>query len=40
MPGDTICTDMGQDGNIVSFSCTAVERDVMVLRNGKCTLAT
>jgi acyl dehydratase len=40
MPGDTIRTDMWQDGNIVSFSCTAVERDVMVLRNGKCTLAT
>jgi len=40
MPGDTIRTDMWQDGNVVSFSCTAVERDVMVLRNGKCTLAT
>lgn len=40
MPGDTVRTDMWQDGNIVSFSCTAVERDVIVLRNGKCTLAT
>lgn len=39
MPGDTIRTDMWQDGNIVSFRCTAVERDIMVLRNGKCTLA-
>ena len=39
LPGDTIRTDMWQDGNIVSFRCTAVERDVMVLRNGKCTLA-
>ena len=40
MPGDTIRTDMWQDGNIVSFRCTATERDIMVLRNGKCTLAT
>ncbi len=38
LPGDTIRTDMWQDGNIVSFRCTAVERDVLVLRNGKCTL--
>ena len=40
MPGDTIRTDMWQEGNVVSFRCTAVERDVMVLRNGKCTLRT
>ena len=40
MPGDTIRTDMWQDGNIVSFSCSAVERDVIVLRNGKCALVT
>ena len=40
MPGDTIRTDMWQDGNIVSFRCTATERNVIVLRNGKCTLAT
>ncbi len=39
MPGDTIRTDMWQERNIVSFRCTAVDRDVMVLRNGKCTLA-
>lgn len=39
LPGDTIRTDMWQDGNIVSFQCRAVERDVVVLRNGKCTLA-
>ena len=38
LPGDTIRTDMWQDGNVVSFRCTAQERDVMVLRNGKCTL--
>ncbi len=38
MPGDTITTDMWQDGNVVSFSCTVKERDEVVLRNGKCTL--
>lgn len=38
-PGDTITTDMWQDGNVVSFQCTAKERDTVVLRNGKCTLA-
>ena len=40
LPGDTIRTDMWQDGNVVSFQCTAAERDTVVLRNGKCTLAT
>lgn len=39
LPGDTITTDMWQDGNVVSFSCSVKERDVLVLRNGKCTLA-
>ena len=39
LPGDTITTDMWQDGNVVSFRCTASERDVVV-RNGRCTLAT
>lgn len=38
VPGDTITTDMWQDGNIVSFQCTARERGVVVLKNGKCTL--
>lgn len=38
LPGDTIATDMWQDGNIISFQCRALERDVVVLRNGKCTL--
>lgn len=38
IPGDTIRTDMWQDGNIVSFQCSAVERDMLVLRYGKCTL--
>lgn len=40
LPGDTITTDMWQDGNVVSFSCSVKERDALVLRNGKCTLAT
>lgn len=39
LPGDTITTDMWQDGNIISFSCRVKERDAIVLRNGKCTLA-
>ena len=37
-PGDTIRTDMWQDGNVVSFQCTATERGQVVLKNGKCTL--
>ncbi len=40
LPGDTITTDMWQDGNIISFQCSVKERDVVVIRNGKCTLAT
>ena len=39
LPGDTITTDMWQDGNVVSFQCSVKERDAVVLRNGKCTLA-
>ena len=39
LPGDTITTEMWQDGNIVSFQCKAKERDVVVLKNGKCTLS-
>ncbi len=39
VPGDTITTDMWQDGNIVSFRCSVRERDSVVLRNGKCTLS-
>lgn len=38
-PGDTIITDMWRDDNIVSFQCRLKERDVTVIRNGKCTLA-
>ncbi len=39
MPGDTITTDMWQDGNVISFSCSVRDRGVEVLRNGKCTLS-
>lgn len=38
LPGDTITTEMWQDGNIVSFACRVRDRDVEVLRNGKCVL--
>lgn len=39
LPGDTITTEMWQDGNIVSFQCSAKERGIIVLKNGKCTLS-
>ncbi|NNF40867.1 MAG: 3-alpha,7-alpha,12-alpha-trihydroxy-5-beta-cholest-24-enoyl-CoA hydratase [Woeseiaceae bacterium] len=39
LPGDTITTEMWQDGNVVSFRCSVRERNTVVLRNGKCTLA-
>jgi acyl dehydratase len=38
-PGDIITTDMWQDRNVVSFRCRVKERDVVVINNGKCTLA-
>jgi len=38
-PGETIITDMWKDGNILSFECRLKERDVTVIKNGKCTLA-
>ena len=40
LPGDTITTDMWQEGDVVSFTCTVKERDAVVLRNGKCVLNT
>lgn len=40
LPGDTITTQMWQDGNVVSFQCMVAERDAVVLRNGRCVLAT
>ena len=38
-PGDTILTEIWQDGNVVSFRCRVPERNTVVLNNGKCTLA-
>jgi len=38
-PGETIITDMWRDGDIVSFQCRLKERDLVVVKNGKCTLA-
>ncbi len=38
-PGETIVTEMWKDGGIVSFRCKLKERDVVVINNGKCTLA-
>jgi acyl dehydratase len=34
-PGETIRTEMWKDGNIVSFRCRVVERDVVAINNGK-----
>lgn len=38
-PGETIVTEMWVDGGTVSFRSKVKERDVVVLNNGKCTLA-
>ena len=34
-PGETIRTEMWRDDNIVSFRARVVERDVVVLNNGR-----
>jgi acyl dehydratase len=38
-PGETIITEMWVDGSVVSYRSKLKERDVVVLNNGKCTLA-
>jgi len=38
-PGETIITEMWVDGNVVSYRSRLKERDVVVLNNGKCTIA-
>jgi acyl dehydratase len=38
-PGETIVTEMWVDGSVVSFRSKVKERDLVVLNNGKCTLA-
>ncbi len=37
-PGDTITTDMWQDGNVVSFRCRVADRNSTVINNGRCLL--
>jgi acyl dehydratase len=39
MPGDLLTTEMWQERNVVSFRCTVKARDVIVIKNGKCTLS-
>jgi acyl dehydratase len=38
-PGETISTEIWVDGSIVSFRSKVKERDLVVINNGKCTLA-
>ena len=39
-PGESIATDLGVDGGTVSFRCRIPAReDVVVINNGRCTLA-
>jgi acyl dehydratase len=38
-PGETIVTEMWVDGPVVSFRSKVKERDLVVINNGKCTLA-
>jgi acyl dehydratase len=38
-PGETIITRMWKDGAVVSFECSAAERAVTVIRNGRCLLS-
>ncbi|HEY1709283.1 MAG TPA: MaoC/PaaZ C-terminal domain-containing protein [Rhizomicrobium sp.] len=38
-PGETIVTEMWVDGNVVSYRSRLKERDMVVLNNGKCTIA-
>ncbi|MBS0470816.1 MAG: MaoC family dehydratase N-terminal domain-containing protein [Proteobacteria bacterium] len=38
-PGETIVTEMWVDGEVVSYRSRLKERDVVVLNNGRCTIA-
>lgn len=38
LPGDTLRTELWQDGDVISFRTTALERKVLVLNAGKITL--
>ena len=37
-PGETIRTELWVDGKVVSFRARAVERDILVLNNGRAEL--
>jgi len=39
LPGDTIRTEMWQDGNVISFQCVVDERQSTVIKGGRCVLA-
>lgn len=36
--GESLVTDMWQDGNVVTFRCTVAERDTVIADAGRCTL--
>jgi acyl dehydratase len=38
IPGETIVVDAWQDGDVVSFECSVKERDLKVIKNGRCVL--
>ena len=38
-PGESVTTDMWIDDDVVSFRCRVAERDVTVINNGRCQLA-
>ena len=38
-PGETLRTEMWTDGGVVSFRTRALERDVLVLGNGRIEIA-
>lgn len=38
LPGDTIATDIWQDGNVIAFQCRVPERRVTVIKHGRCLL--
>ena len=38
-PGETIATEMWKDGDVVSFRSRVVERDIVVLNNGRAEIS-